>query len=241
MNAPASPVLELKDLHSYYGNIQALKGVSIDLNAGEVVALIGSNGAGKTTTLAAASLVHRPRSGTIRLKGEDVTDVPPQDLVRRGMAHVPEGRAIFKEMSVLENLEVGGYLLNDKGLRAERVEAGLELFPRLRERAAQMAGNLSGGEQQMLAMARALMTDPDVILLDEPSMGLSPKYVEFVFEIVERLHAAGKSILLVEQNAEMALGVADRGYVLQTGEVVLSGPAGELAGSDRVREIYFGE
>lgn len=241
MSRSAQPVLALENLNSYYGNIQALKGVSIELKQGEIVALIGANGAGKTTTLAAASLLHRPRSGSIRLKGQDVTDVPPQSLVARGMAHVPEGRAIFKEMSVLENLEVGGYLLGDKATRAERIEAGLELFPRLRERARQMAGNMSGGEQQMLAMARALMTDPDVVLLDEPSMGLSPKYVEFIFEIIERLNSKGKSILLVEQNAEMALGVAHRGYVLQTGEVVLSGPAKELAGSDRVREIYFGE
>ncbi len=237
-----TPVLEINGLHTYYGNIHALKGLSLTVNQGEIVTLIGANGAGKSTTLRSISGMVRPRQGTINLRTESIIGLKSHEVAARGVGHVPEGRRIFPLLSVKENLEVGSWNVNDKALMAERMEQMFVMFPRLRERTTQKGGTLSGGEQQMLAIARALMSDPDVLLLDEPSMGLAPVLVEVIFDIIQRVNKeAGKTILLVEQNALMALEIADRGYVLQTGEVVLSDDAKTLMGNDMVRKVYLGE
>ncbi|MFC4453109.1 ABC transporter ATP-binding protein [Deinococcus sonorensis] len=235
-------MLELQDVHTYYGHIHALKGVTMDVPDGEIVALIGGNGAGKTTTLRTVSGMQRHKSGSVRLKGQDIAGLRPDQIMRLGMSHVPEGRRIFPQLTVRENLELGAYTLSDRKVIEQRVQEGFELFPRLRERMSQLGGTLSGGEQQMLAIARALMVDPTLLLLDEPSMGLSPKFVEAIFDIVERLNRErGTTILLVEQNASMALAVAKRAYVLQTGEIRLSGDAGVIAQDESVRKAYLGE
>ncbi|HEX4743164.1 MAG TPA: ABC transporter ATP-binding protein [Candidatus Limnocylindria bacterium] len=233
-------MLELQDVHAYYGHIQALRGVTITLEKGEIVTLIGSNGAGKTTTLRTISGLLRPRQGRVTLDGRDLTSVPPHDIVRTGIAHSPEGRRIFPRMTVRENLEMGAYAREhgDLGAEFDRVFA---LFPRLKERLTQSAGTLSGGEQQMLAIGRALMARPTLLLLDEPSMGLAPVLVELVFDTIKDINKQGMSILLVEQNALMALTIADRGYVLQTGSVVLADSAAELAKNEMVRKAYLGE
>ena len=235
-------MLEVRGVHTYYGHIHALKGLDLSVAQGEVVALIGGNGAGKTTTLRTVSGMLRPRQGEVLLRGKSLVGLPPHDVMALGMGHVPEGRRIFPQLSVRENLEIGAYKLTSRKLVQERMNEGFALFPRLRERERQLGGTLSGGEQQMLAIARALMADPKLLLLDEPSMGLSPKFVEAIFDIVERLNRErGTTILLVEQNASMALAVARRAYVLQTGEVRLSGEAGEVARDESVRKAYLGE
>ncbi|HEX2864593.1 MAG TPA: ABC transporter ATP-binding protein [Deinococcales bacterium] len=235
------PLLELRDVHTYYGQIHALKGISFKVMPGEIVALIGGNGAGKTTTLRTISALQRPRSGEVLYAGRRVNGLPAHEVVQLGMAHVPEGRRIFPRLTVRENLEIGAYNVRNRATVAERMERGFELFPRLRERAGQLGGTLSGGEQQMLAVARALMQDPEIILLDEPSMGLSPLFVETIFDIIRSLNEQGKTILLVEQNALMALGVAHRGYVLQTGSIILEDTAKNLAQNETVRKAYLGE
>jgi branched-chain amino acid transport system ATP-binding protein len=233
-------LLELKDLHVYYGNIHALKGVSLAVEAGEIVALLGANGAGKSTTLNTVSGLLRPRSGFVRFEDEDLTQVPPHRIVERGVVQVPEGRRIFGQLTVLENLEMGAFTRTDtQGIRAD-LERVFALFPRLRERSGQVAGTLSGGEQQMLAIGRALMARPRVLLMDEPSMGLAPVLVEQIFDAIQEINRQGTTILLVEQNAYMALQVAHRGYVLQTGQVVLQGSAAELRENPEVKRAYLG-
>jgi branched-chain amino acid transport system ATP-binding protein len=234
-------MLELKNVHTYYGNIHALKGVSLVVNKGEVVTLIGSNGAGKTTTLRTIQGILRPREGSILLEGEELTKLPPHEIVKRGVSQSPEGRLIFPRMSVKENLEMGAYQRNDKPGIADDMEKVFKLFPRLKERIGQRGGTLSGGEQQMLSMGRALMARPRVMLLDEPSMGLAPILVDQIFDIIRELHSEGVTILLVEQNARLALSVADRGYVLETGEMALSGPAKDLLHDPSVKAAYLGE
>ena len=241
MSTPTSPILELKDVHTYYGQIHALKGITFTVNKGEIVTLIGGNGAGKTTTLRTISNLKSPKRGEVIYKGQKLSSIPTHQLVNLGMAHVPEGRRIFPRLTVRENLEMGAFSLNDRALIEKRMNQGFEIFPRLKERASQLGGTLSGGEQQMLAFARALMIDPELVLLDEPSMGLSPLFVETIFESIKALNQAGKTILLVEQNALMALGVAHRGYVLQTGEIVLAGTGTDLAKNEEVRKKYLGE
>ena len=237
-----APVLELQNVHTYYGQIEALKGLNMTVNEGEIVALIGGNGAGKTTTLRTISGMMKPGTGTVTYLGQNVTGLPSHQMIGRGMAHVPEGRRIFPQMTVRENLEVGAYTVGDKAAIDARIEEGFDLFPRLRERESQLGGTMSGGEQQMLAIARALMIAPKVLLLDEPSMGLSPLFVENIFSIVERLNRErGTTILLVEQNASMALGIAHRAYVLQTGEIKLSGNAQDIARDETVRKAYLGD
>ncbi|WP_333656923.1 MULTISPECIES: ABC transporter ATP-binding protein [Anaerolinea] len=233
-------MLEVKDLNVYYGAIHALKGVTFHVDKGEIVTLIGANGAGKSTTLNTISGLLRARQGSILFQGEDITRTMPQDIVRKGIVQVPEGRKIFATLSVLENLEMGAYLNKDKAQIQRDLEMVLDRFPRLRERRNQYGGTLSGGEQQMLAIARALMSRPTLLLLDEPSMGLSPILVEQIFEIIQDINQQGTSILLVEQNAQMALSIADRGYVLETGRVVLEGPAQELLHNPMVIEAYLG-
>jgi branched-chain amino acid transport system ATP-binding protein len=233
-------MLELENVHTYYGNIHALKGVSITVEEGEVVTLIGANGAGKTTTLNTISGLLRPRGGRIHLAGEDLCAYKAHEIVAKGVVQVPEGRRVFGRLSTLENLEVGAYARSDKKGIAQDLERVFTLFPRLKERRSQVAGTLSGGEQQMLAMGRALMASPRVLLMDEPSMGLAPVLVDSIFETIEQLHEAGTTILLVEQNARMALQVADRGYVLQSGEIVLSGSAESLQRDETVRKVYLG-
>jgi branched-chain amino acid transport system ATP-binding protein len=233
-------MLEIEDLHVYYGEIQALKGVALEVRRGEIVTLLGNNGAGKTTTLKSISGLAPPRVGRITLEGEPLTGVPAHDVVRRGIAHVPEGRRIFKRLSVRENLMMGAFPRRDAGIAAD-LERSLTLFPVLRQRLTQVAGTLSGGEQQMLAVGRALMASPRLLLLDEPSMGLSPVLVEKIFETIVDINKQGTTILLVEQNAAMALAVAHRGYVLETGAVVLAGTAAELAENPEVRRAYLGE
>jgi branched-chain amino acid transport system ATP-binding protein len=233
-------MLEVKDLNVYYGAIHALKGVTFHVDKGEIVTLIGANGAGKSTTLNTISGLLRARQGSILFQGEDITRTMPQDIVRKGIVQVPEGRKIFATLSVLENLEMGAYLNKDKAQFQRDLEMVLDRFPRLRERRNQYGGTLSGGEQQMLAIARALMSRPTLLLLDEPSMGLSPILVEQIFEIIQDINQQGTSILLVEQNAQMALSIADRGYVLETGRVVLEGPAQELLHNPMVIEAYLG-
>jgi branched-chain amino acid transport system ATP-binding protein len=233
-------MLELKDVHTYYGNIHALKGVSLKVEQGEIVSLIGSNGAGKSTTLRTIQGINRPRSGTILLEGTALETLPPHEIARRGVAQSPEGRLIFPRMTVLENLDMGAYSRKDKaGIKAD-LDRVLTLFPRLRERINQKGGTLSGGEQQMLAMARALMARPRILLLDEPSMGLSPLLVELIFDTIIAINKEGTTILLVEQNALMALSIANRGYVIQTGEIILSDSAANLKSNEMVRKSYLG-
>lgn len=233
-------LLEVESLHTYYGNIHALKGISLTVEKGEVVSLIGSNGAGKSTTLKTISGLLRPHQGTVRLDGEELVDVAPHEITKMGVIHVPEGRRCFAQLSVEENLEMGAYTRSDKeGIRSD-LERIYALFPRLKERRKQYAGTLSGGEQQMLAMGRGLMSQPLVLLLDEPSMGLAPVLVDGIFDVIRQLHEAGTTILLVEQNARMALDVADRGYVLQTGEIVLQNDATSLQNDPEVQRIYLG-
>jgi branched-chain amino acid transport system ATP-binding protein len=236
------PLLEVLGVHTYYGNIQALKGISLTVEKGEIVTLIGSNGAGKTTTLRTIAGVLRPRKGSVRMGDRDLTKVPANEIVRLGLAHAPEGRRIFSRMSVKENLEMGAYTRTDAPAElAKDFERVYELFPRLKERLTQRAGTLSGGEQQMLAIGRALMARPAVLLLDEPSMGLAPVLVELVFKTIQDINAQGMTVLLVEQNAHMALSIAHRGYVLQTGRIVLSDSAKNLAANEMVRKAYLGE
>jgi branched-chain amino acid transport system ATP-binding protein len=234
-------MLELIDVHTYYGNIQALKGISLNVNSGEVVTLIGSNGAGKTTILRTIQGLLRPREGKILFEGRDINTVPTEEIVRLGIAQSPEGRMIFPRMTVQENLEMGAFQRQDKlGIKSD-MERVFLLFPRLQERINQKGGTLSGGEQQMLAIGRALMARPRLLLLDEPSMGLAPMLVNQIFSIIQEISSQGMTILLVEQNARMALTVADRGYVLQTGEIVLTGSAKELQVNETVRKAYLGE
>ena len=233
-------MLELKDVHTYYGNIHALKGISLSVDKGEIVTLIGSNGAGKSTTLRTIQGINRPRSGTILLDGEELEKLPPHEVALRGVAQSPEGRLIFPRMTVLENLEMGAYARKDKSSMPQDLERVFSLFPRLKERIGQKGGTLSGGEQQMLAMGRALMAHPRILLLDEPSMGLSPILVELIFEIIQTINKEGMTILLVEQNALMALSIANRGYVIQTGEIVISDSAEKLKANEMVRKSYLG-
>lgn len=233
-------MLELRDVHSYYGNIHALKGISLSVNQGEVVTLIGANGAGKTTTLRTISGLLRPRQGQILLNGQRIEHLPPHQIAQLGVAHAPEGRRIFGRMSVRENLEMGAFNRSDRAEIQRDMERVFSLFPRLRERINQAGGTLSGGEQQMLAIGRALMSRPRILLLDEPSMGLAPVLVEQIFRIIEDINREGTTILLVEQNALMALGVAHRGYVLQTGEIVLQGDAASLEQNEMVQKAYLG-
>jgi branched-chain amino acid transport system ATP-binding protein len=234
-------LLEIDGLHTYYGKIHALRGVSLSVDEGEIVTLIGANGAGKTTTLNTISGLLVPKQGRVRFDGEDMTHVPPHKVVTRGVVQVPEGRRIFAQLTVEENLHMGAYIIDDDKLVREGVDNAYEMFPRLKERRSQIAGTLSGGEQQMLAMGRALMTKPRILLLDEPSMGLAPNLVEYIFETVQRIHAEGAAILLVEQNAATALTIAHRGYVLQTGRIILADSAEGLAANEDVRRSYLGE
>jgi len=234
-------LLELHNVHTYYGNIHALKGISVTVDKGEIVTLIGSNGAGKTTTLKTISGVLRPKEGTITLEGRRIDRVPAHDIVAIGICQAPEGRRIFPRLTTLENLEMGAFHRSDKSGIQQDMERVFALFPRLKERRSQQGGTLSGGEQQMLAIGRALMSRPSILLLDEPSMGLSPVLVETIFQIIQDIHAQGTTILLVEQNALMALQVASRGYVLQTGRIVLHDSAKNLSENEMVRKAYLGE
>ena len=234
-------MLEVKGLQVYYGMIQALKDVSFEVNQGEVIALIGANGAGKTTTLHTVTGLLPAKAGSIMFEGVDITKVPAHKIVEMGIAHVPEGRRVFAQLSVYENLIMGAYTRKDKKEIAENLEKVYQRFPRLRERKTQRAGTLSGGEQQMLAMGRALMSNPKMIVMDEPSMGLSPIFVNEIFDIIEKVSASGTTVLLVEQNAKKALSIADRAYVLETGKIVLSGDAKELMNDDSIKKAYLGE
>jgi branched-chain amino acid transport system ATP-binding protein len=233
-------LLELVDVHTYYGNIQALKGLDLHVDEGEIVTLIGANGAGKSTTLKTISGTHKPRQGEIRFKGEPIQALPAHEVVAKGVAHSPEGRRVFSRMSVYENLQMGAYSRGRTSI-TDDVAQVFEIFPRLAERRGQRAGTLSGGEQQMLAIGRALMARPTVLLLDEPSMGLSPILTEQIFEIIRDINARGTTVLLVEQNAQMALNIAQRGYVLQTGQIILADTAANLAANEQVRQAYLGE
>lgn len=234
------PMLELNDVHAYYGNIHALKGISITVEEGEIVTLIGANGAGKTTTLRTITGLLKPRTGSVYLDGEDLAPYPAHKIVFKGVSMVPEGRGIFSKLTVLENLEMGAYHRSDVDGIKQDLERGFALFPRLKERESQISGTLSGGEQQMLATARALMARPRLMLMDEPSMGLAPVLVESVFDIIQEINKEGTTILLVEQNANMALQVAQRGYVLQTGEIVLSDSVEGLRKNPMVQKAYLG-
>lgn len=234
-------MLEVKNLHVYYGVIQALKGVSFEVNQGEVIALIGANGAGKTTTLHTLTGLIPAKQGSIIFEGKDITKVPAHKIVQMGIAHVPEGRRVFAELSVYENLIMGAYTRKDKGEIAESLANVYKRFPRLEERKNQRAGTLSGGEQQMLAMGRALMSKPRIIVMDEPSMGLSPIFVNEIFDIIQKVSESGTTVLLVEQNAKKALTIADRAYVLETGKITLSGKAEELLHDESVQKAYLGE
>ncbi|MCI6487692.1 MAG: ABC transporter ATP-binding protein [Clostridiales bacterium] len=233
-------MLEIKDLNVFYGAIHALKGISLTVDEGELVSLIGANGAGKTTTLHTISGLLTAASGSITLDGKDLQKVAPNKIISMGLAHVPEGRHVFARMTVEENLRMGAYIIKDQKKISENLENVYSHFPRLKERSRQLAGTLSGGEQQMLATGRALMTNPKIVLMDEPSMGLSPLLVKEIFSIIQELHESGITILLVEQNAKMALAVSDRAYVLETGCISMSGKASELAEDDRVRKAYLG-
>jgi branched-chain amino acid transport system ATP-binding protein len=233
-------MLDVLDLHVYYGEVHALKGVSFRVGQGEIVTLLGNNGAGKTTTLRTLSGLLSPRRGEVRLEGQPLVGLPSHEIVLKGITHVPEGRRIFNRLTVAENLEMGAYTRSDKGV-AEDMERVFAIFPRLKERRSQVAGTLSGGEQQMLAIGRALMAKPRLLLLDEPSMGLAPVLVEQIFETVQTINKQGVTILLVEQNAAMALSIAGRGYVLETGRIALEGKAADLAGNPEVRRAYLGE
>ena len=239
--APARTILELDDLHVYYGAIHAVKGISLDVREGEIVTLIGANGAGKSTTLRAINGLNHPRRGSITFQGQDITGTPPHDIVSRGISQSPEGRRLFPRMSVLENLEMGAFQREDRSTYKDDLERVFRLFPRLQERRTQKAGTLSGGEQQMCAIGRALMAHPKLLLLDEPSMGLAPILVERIFEIIVEINREGTPVLLVEQNALMALDVAQRGYVMETGTIALHGPASELKTNEQVRKTYLGE
>jgi branched-chain amino acid transport system ATP-binding protein len=232
-------LLKVDNIHVYYGAIHAIKGVSFEVNEGEIVTLIGANGAGKSTTLNTVSGLLKPRSGLITFEGKGIVGIGASRIVGLGMALCPEGRRVFQQMTVRENLEMGGYSRPKEEIPAS-LEDVFKRFPRLKEREKQVAGTLSGGEQQMLAMGRALMSKPKLLMLDEPSMGLAPILVEQIFDIIKELHAAGTTILLVEQNAQMALSIADRAYVLGTGKITISGPAAEVLADDRVREAYLG-
>jgi len=234
-------VLELKDVHTYYGSIHALKGVSLDVREGEIVTLIGANGAGKTTTLRSIMQINKARSGRIVFEGKDITSTPPHQIVKRGIAQSPEGRRLFPRMTVTENLEMGAFQRTDRGGIREDMDRVFTLFPRLAERRTQKAGTMSGGEQQMCAIGRALMARPRLLLLDEPSMGLAPVLVERIFETVVEVNKQGTTILLVEQNALMALEVASRGYVLETGTIALADTAANLRENEQVRKTYLGE
>lgn len=233
-------MLEVNDIHTYYGNIHALKGISLTVEEGEIVTLIGANGAGKTTTLRTISSLLKPRQGNVVLEGEVISDIAPHDLVYKGVAMVPEGRGVFARLTVAENLDMGAYCRTDKAAIQQDLEWVYTLFPRMKERRNQVSGTLSGGEQQMLATGRALMARPRLLLLDEPSMGLAPILVEGIFDTVKQINEEGTTILLVEQNATMALGVAHRGYVLQTGEIVLSDTAANLQTNEMVQKAYLG-
>lgn len=233
-------MLEVNDVHSYYGNIHALKGISLTVEKGEIVSLIGGNGAGKTTTLRSISGLLKPRQGSIKLEGEEISQVPAHDLVFKGISMVPEGRGVFARLTVAENLDMGAFSRTDKAGIQQDLERVFTLFPRLKERRKQVAGTLSGGEQQMLATGRALMARPRLLLMDEPSMGLAPILVEGIFDTIKEINKEGTTILLVEQNATMALGVASRGYVLQTGEIVLQDSAANLQKNEMVQKAYLG-
>ncbi len=237
----SEPVLSVKDLRVHYGVIEALRGVSLEVPEGKVVALIGANGAGKTTTLRAISRMLRPSAGSVRFKGEELTRLMPHDIVARGLAHAPEGRGIFLNLTVKENLDLGAFLRRDGAGIAEDRERMFVTFPILRERMNQVAGTLSGGEQQMLSVARALMSRPKLLLLDEPSLGLAPQVVERIFQVLKEIAAQGVALLLVEQNAHKALQIAHHAYVLETGEVVMQGSGAELLASPEVRKAYLGE
>ena len=234
-------MLDVEGIHTYYGQIHALRDVSVNVEKGEIVTIIGANGAGKSTMLKTTSGLLKPRKGSIRLEGEELTRLRPHKIVEKGVVQVPEGRRIFGTLTVMENLDMGAFISKDGQKNKENQDHVLELFPRLKERSKQVAGTLSGGEQQMLAMGRALMANPKVLLLDEPSMGLAPVLVDSIFDTIKKLHAEGTTILLVEQNARIALQVASRGYVLQSGSVVLSDTAENLEKNEMVREAYLGE
>jgi branched-chain amino acid transport system ATP-binding protein len=234
-------MLEIQNVHTYYGNIHALKDISLNIDKGEIVTLIGANGAGKSTTLKTISGLLRPKQGTIQFEGEDLTRYLPHKIVVKGVVQVPEGRRVFGRLTVTENLEMGAFAIPDRELISKNLERVFNLFPRLRERRHQVAGTLSGGEQQMLATGRALMANPRVLLMDEPSMGLAPVLVDNIFDTIKQLHADGTTILLVEQNARIALQVASRGYVLQSGVILLSDTAENLRMNEMVRKAYLGE
>ncbi len=234
-------MLEIKDLEVYYGVIQAIKGVSFEVNQGEIIALIGANGAGKTTILHTITGLLTPKKGSVLFEGKEITKIPAHRIVKLGMAHVPEGRRVFAQLTVYQNLRMGAYTRKDKDEVEESLEAVYKRFPRLQERRNQIAGTLSGGEQQMLAMGRALMSKPRIILMDEPSMGLSPILVNEIFDIIQSVNAGGTTVLLVEQNAKKALSIADRAYVLETGKIVMSGDAEKLLNDASIKKAYLGE
>lgn len=234
-------MLELQNIHTYYGNIRAVRGISVTVNEGEMVCLIGANGAGKSTTLMTTSGIHAPVEGNIHFDGKDITTTSAEDRVALGISQVPEGRLIFPDMSVLENLELGAYLRNDKNGIKDDLERIYQFFPVLLNRQKQRGGSLSGGEQQMLAIGRALMSKPKLLLLDEPSLGLAPLIVKQIFEIIQQINADGTTILLVEQNAQIALQVTDRGYVMETGEITIEGTSADLLADERVRQAYLGD
>ena len=234
-------MLEIKDIEVYYGMIQAIKGISFEVNEGEVIALIGANGAGKTTTLHTITGLLSPKKGSVIFEGKDITKVPAHKIVSLGLAHVPEGRRVFAELTVYENLKMGAYTRKDKDEIEKTLEMVYKRFPRLEERKNQLAGTLSGGEQQMLAMGRALMSHPKIIVMDEPSMGLSPILVNEIFDIIQEVSKGGTTVLLVEQNAKKALSIADRAYVLETGRIVLEGDAKVLMNDDSIKKAYLGE
>ena len=237
----SEPLLQVKDLEVYYGVIQALKGISFHVNEGEIVSLIGANGAGKTTTLHTVTGLLHPKHGSIVYDGQDLSKVAPHKIVSMGLAHVPEGRRVFQNLTVYDNLLLGAYTQSDKAKIAQQMESVFEQFPRLKERRRQLAGTLSGGEQQMLAMGRALLSDPKMIVMDEPSMGLSPLLVSEIFEIIQSFRKAGKTVLLVEQNAKKAMTISDRVYVLETGSIKMEGYASDLINDESIKKAYLGE